>query len=192
VNRCCAAPVPVCTPDAADLASNPAAEDMRTHVSLQVTWSSIQSPGKLQIPAITSTAQCPKAAPWSHLVLQIPSCKHLRRHSLLSSRVDTVEHCSELTRPMASILDVYPSSPYCLTSPPTRRPDSCTIGCDRCYLMDVGSGRDYHSGSLAWLFRVYALRGILFDRVYGARRDQGQDHSQGHGRSGLFHCRQTP
>ena len=50
----------------------------------------------------------------------------------------------------------------------------------------MGSGRDYHSGSLAWLFRVYALRGILFDRVYGACSDLAQGQGYVHGKTEMY------
>ena len=48
--------------------------------------------------------------------------------------------------------------------------ESRTCATFRRYLIDVGCG-DYHSGSMAWLFRVYAQRGILFDRVFGTLSD---------------------
>ena len=41
----------------------------------------------------------------------------------------------------------------------------------RRYLVDVGCG-DYRTGSMPWLFKVYAQRGILFDRVFGTLSDE--------------------
>ncbi len=48
--------------------------------------------------------------------------------------------------------------------------DSLSSAMLRRYLVDVGCG-DYRSGSMPWLFWVYAQRGILFDRVFGALSD---------------------
>ena len=51
---------------------------------------------------------------------------------------------------------------------------------DRCYLLDLGSGRDYHIGSMAWLFKMYALRNVLFDRVYGVCPTAAADDAAQH------------
>ncbi len=57
-----------------------------------------------------------------------------------------------------------------LVSSSRRRIHCQTFAVYRRYLVDVGCA-DYNSGSMAWLFRVYAQRNILFDRVFGAFPD---------------------